>query len=69
MQNRRDFLKTTSLALAGSALMGCSGGPQRFHVGKGGSGRMQLRYFPYELELTHTSPWLPTAGKPRRTCR
>ena len=54
MQNRRDFLKTTSLALAGSALLGCAGGPQRFHVGKGGSSRMQLRFFPYELELTHT---------------
>ena len=54
MQNRRDFLKTTSLALAGSALLGCACGPQRFHVGKGGSSRMQLRFFPYELELTHT---------------
>ena len=54
MQNRRDFLKTTSLALAGSALLGCTGGPQRFHVGKGGNGRMQLRFSPYELELTHT---------------
>ena len=53
MQNRRDFLKTSSLALAGVALSGCTGGPQRFHIGKG-DGRMHLKFFPYELELTHT---------------
>ncbi len=54
MQSRRNFLKSSSLALAGAALMGCSGGgPQRFNVVKG-DGRMQLRFFPYELELTHT---------------
>ena len=53
MQNRRDFLKTSSLALAGAALVGCSGGPQRFHTLKG-DGRLHLRFFPYELELRHT---------------
>ena len=54
MQSRRDFLKSSSLALAGAALTGCSGGgPQRFNLVKG-DGRMQLRFFPYELELTHT---------------
>ena len=53
MQNRRDFLKTTSLALAGAALVGCSGGPQRFNIVKG-DGRLHLKFFPYELELRHT---------------
>ena len=53
MQNRRDFLKTSALAVAGASLAGCTGGPQRFHIVKG-DGRMRLRFFPYELELTHT---------------
>ena len=53
MQNRRDFLKTTSLALAGAALVGCTGGPQRFNIVKG-DGRLHLKFFPYELELRHT---------------
>ena len=53
MQNRRDFLKTSSLALAGVALSGCTRGPQHFHIGKG-DGRMHMKFFPYELELTHT---------------
>ena len=53
MQNRRDFLKTSSLALAGAAVLGCSGGPHRFNIVKG-DGRMHLKFFPYELELTHT---------------
>ena len=53
MQNRRDFLKTSSLALAGVALAGCTRGPQHFHIGKG-DGRMHMKFFPYELELTHT---------------
>lgn len=52
MQNRRDFLKTTALAAAGMALTGCHSGPQRFPIGKG-SGRLQLRFFPYELKLAH----------------
>ena len=53
MQNRRDFLKTTSLALAGAALAGCSGSPQHFNIVKG-DGRLHLKYFPYELDLRHT---------------
>ncbi len=55
MQNRRDFLKTSALAVAGVALSGCGEGPQHFHVGRGGGdGHLHLRFFPYELELTHT---------------
>ena len=53
MQNRRGFLKTSALAAAGVALAGCTGGPQRFNIVKG-DGRMHLKFFPYELELTHT---------------
>ena len=53
MQNRRDFLKTTALAAAGVALVGCKGGPQRFNIGHG-DGRMHLKFFPYELQLQHT---------------
>ena len=53
MQNRRDFLKTSALAAAGVALVSCTGGPERFNIVKG-DGRMHLKFFPYELELTHT---------------
>jgi len=53
MQNRRDFLKTSALAVAGVALAGCTGGPHKFNIGTG-DGRMHLKFFPYELELTHT---------------
>ena len=53
MQNRRDFLKTSALAAAGMALVGCTGGPERFNIVKD-DGRMHLKFFPYELELTHT---------------
>ena len=52
MQNRRDFLKTTALAAAGIGLLGCQG-PQRFNIVKG-DGKMHLKFFPYELKLTHT---------------
>ena len=52
MQNRRDFLKTAGLAAAGAALIGCSGGPQRFNIVKG-DGRLHLKFFPYELQLAH----------------
>ena len=52
MQNRRDFLKTAGLAAVGAGLMACSG-PQRFNIGKGGDGRLHLRFFPYELQLQH----------------
>lgn len=53
MQNRRDFLKTSALAAAGVALVGCAGGPQRFNVLKGDD-KLHLKYFPYELQLRHT---------------
>ena len=53
MLSRRDFLKTSSLAVAGASLMGCGHAPQAFRIGKGG-GKLQMRFFPYELELTHT---------------
>jgi len=53
MQNRREFLKTTALAAAGVSLLGCSSGPQRFNIGHG-DGKMHLKFFPYELQLTHT---------------
>ena len=52
MQNRRDFLKTAGLAAAGAALIGCTGGPQRFNIVKG-DGRLHLKFFPYELQLAH----------------
>jgi len=52
MQNRRDFLKTASLAALGAGLAACKG-PQPFHIVKG-DGRMHLKFFPYELKLTHT---------------
>ena len=52
MQNRRDFLKTAGLAAVGAGLVACSG-PQRFHIGKAGDGRLHLRFFPYELQLQH----------------
>ena len=53
MQNRRDFLKTSALAAAGMALVGCTSGPQRFSIIKG-DGKLHLKFFPYELQLRHT---------------
>ena len=53
MQNRRDFLKTSALAAAGVALVGCTGGPQRFSI-INGDGKLHLKFFPYELQLRHT---------------
>lgn len=53
MQNRRDFLKTTALAVAGAGLVGCrGGGPQKFNIVKG-DGKLHLKFFPYELKLAH----------------
>ena len=53
MQNRRDFLKTTALAVAGAGLVGCTaGGPQKFNIVKG-DGKLHLKFFPYELKLAH----------------
>ena len=49
MQNRRDFLKTSALAAAGVALVGCKG-----FSASHSSGPMTLRFFPYELQLRHT---------------
>ena len=55
---RRDFLKTSALgaaglAMAGSGLESC-GAPAVKPYKVGGKARMQLRFFPYELQLRHT---------------
>jgi L-alanine-DL-glutamate epimerase-like enolase superfamily enzyme len=55
---RRDFLKTSALgavglAMAGRGLTSC-GSPAVKPYKVGGSARMQLRFFPYELQLRHT---------------
>ena len=55
---RRDFLKTSALgavglAMAGGGLTSC-GSPAVKPYKVGGSARMQLRFFPYELQLRHT---------------
>ena len=56
VMKRRDFLKTTAAAgaiaaLGGTSLSLGSCSPQRK---KGSSGRMELSWYPYELELQHT---------------
>ena len=59
MQNRRDFLKTATLAAIGSGLgihnvFAGKSGPALFSVNKlGKGGRMKMRFFPYELKLNH----------------
>ena len=59
MQNRRDFLKTPTLAAIGSGLgihnvFAGKSGPALFSVNKlGKGGRMKMRFFPYELKLKH----------------
>ena len=56
MQNRRDFLKTATLAAIGSGLgihnvFAGKSGPALFSVNKlGKGGRMKMRFFPYELK-------------------
>ena len=50
---RRNFLKTTALAAAGMALSGCKIGGKTLTAGGSGSG-LQLKFFPYELQLRHT---------------
>ena len=55
---RRDFLKSSAigvagLAMAGSGLESC-GAPAVKPYKVGGKARMQLRFFPYELQLRHT---------------
>ena len=50
MHSRRDFLKTAALAAAGVALGGCS-----FEgIKRSSSGKLSMRFFPYELQLRHT---------------
>ena len=55
---RRDFLKTSALGAAGLAMAGggltSCGSPAVKPYKVGGSARMQLRFFPYELQLRHT---------------
>ena len=59
MQNRRDFLKTATLAAIGSGLgihnvFAGKSGPALFSVNKlGKGGRMKMRFFHYELKLKH----------------
>lgn len=59
MQNRRDFLKTATLAAIGSGLgihnvFAGESGPALFSVNKlGKGGRMKMRFFSYELKLKH----------------
>ncbi len=54
MQNRRDFIKTAGLAAVGAGLLAsCGSGPKKFNIGHSGTSRMQLKYFPYELQLAH----------------
>ena len=55
---RRDFLKTSALGAAGLAMAGggltSCGRPAVKPYKVGGKARMQLRFFPYELQLRHT---------------
>ena len=53
MQNRREFLKVAGLAAVGAGLgVGCSSRQQ--DTRKSGPDRMELRFYPYELQLQHT---------------
>lgn len=52
--DRRDFLQISALGLAGTALMGCAPAGPAFKRAVSGGGRMELRFFPYELQLAHT---------------
>ena len=53
MQNRREFLKVAGLAAVGAGLgVGCSSRQQ--DTRKSGPARMELRFYPYELQLQHT---------------
>ena len=54
MQNRREFLKVAGLATVGAGLgLGCSS-RQQPEARKSGPARMELRFYPYELQLQHT---------------
>ncbi len=53
---RRDFIRTSALITAGAGLISCTAAPsgnapKPYTVG--GSARMKLRFFPYELQLRH----------------
>ena len=53
MQNRREFLKVAGLAAVGAGLgLGCSSRQQ--DTRRSGPDRMELRFYPYELQLQHT---------------
>ena len=53
MANRRDFIKTATLVLAGgTALAGCKPKFNITHTGE--KPRLKMRFFPYELQLQHT---------------
>ena len=53
MQNRREFLKVAGLAAVGAGLgLGCSS--RQLDARKSGPDRMELRFYPYELQLQHT---------------
>lgn len=59
---RRDFLKNTAAIAAGAALTGtgavsCNGNGRNVpaaNINLGAGGKMELRFFPYELQLAHT---------------
>ena len=57
---RREFIKTTALAGLGAGLAGCTAGRGKetkapYDMSRiGGSVRMHLNFFPYELQLQHT---------------
>ena len=59
MQNRRDFLKTATLAAIGSGLVvkntfAESSHPASFSINRlGKGGKMKMKFFPYELKLKH----------------
>ena len=52
--DRRDFLHASALGLAGAALLGCTPAGRAPRRPAGGNGRLELRFFPYELQLAHT---------------
>lgn len=58
--DRRSFIKTTALATAGAAVISCApsagSSAQRRAVrsARNGNGRLNLSWFPYELQLQHT---------------
>ena len=56
MSSRRDFIKTAALATVGSAfaIHHLGAAVPAFNVNrKGHSGKLQMRFFPYELKLRH----------------